>query len=147
MAKRPSLTGPENADDFPQVQPPAELFPTTNIRHVITETAKLMERVDNLVRTVDKLADAVERGFERQSAALKGAGETQAAALKDGLATTATDLKERIGEVKTEAKSATDEIIELNRKVSFVRGVMWVLAAMSTVIIVFLTAYARTLFK
>lgn len=60
MVRRPTHIGPDTApQDFPQVTP-RDLHPTSDIRFVITEVAKLTTQVERLIQDVGKLDTKVD---------------------------------------------------------------------------------------
>lgn len=94
--------------------PPRDLYATSDIRFVMIEVSKLTERVDNLAATVVKLPGDLERILERH----------------------ALDVKERIGELKTDVKETRTDVHDIQKSISFVKGVMWVFGGLFTIALV-----------
>lgn len=69
------------------------------------ETAALSERVDHLKSAIEKLGPSFEKALDKH----------------------ASDTKERLGEIKSDQKTTGERVAEIERKVSFVKGAMWVL--------------------
>lgn len=92
---------------------PIDLHKTSDIRIVIREVGMLTERIDNLVRTVEKLGSGFEKALDKQSA----------------------DLKERLADVKTDIKATDGKVVLIENKVSFVKGAMWVLGGLFVLVI------------
>jgi hypothetical protein len=122
LAKPPPQKTASTPDDFPQVEP-QELFPTNNIRFVISETAKLIERVDNLSKATEKLSGSFEKALEKH----------------------ASDVRERISDVKSDVKESAGKIDALEKGVSFVKGAMWVLGGLFALAIVAVGIVGRML--
>lgn len=121
MAKNSSASG-EQPQSVPQIEP-QELHPTNNIRFVMFEVAKLVERVDHLTKAIEKLPASMEKATDKISA----------------------DAKERHVELKSEHKDTRDRVITIESKVAFVKGAVWVgggLFAVCMVVLGVLTKYA-----
>ena len=119
MAKRPSSQKPASTpEDFPQVEP-TELFPTNNIRFVIAETAKLIERVNALSTSVDKLGATFDKSLDKHSA----------------------DMKERIAEVKTDNKESSANFRELKGSIDSFKGAIKVLGGIYALALVLIAAF------
>lgn len=119
MAKRPSPQKPASTpEDFPQVEP-TELFPTNNIRFVIAETAKLIERVSALSTSVDKLGASFEKALDKHSA----------------------DMKERVTEVKADSKEISANLRELKGSIDSFKGAIKVLGGIYALALVLIAAF------
>lgn len=148
----PSSSSPE---DFPQVPPATQdLHPTSDIRFVMREMATLEERVSNLNTTVVQIEDRLQKAVERMSgdlkeriSDLKEAGKASTADLKDANTKAAAEVKESLKELETGQKAKFDkidnELIEFGKKVAFVKGGVWVLGTLFTIVAILLTALAR----
>jgi hypothetical protein len=82
--------------------PPRDMHPTSDIRFVMTEVAALKERVDGLIKSVEKIGPAFEKSADRQSA----------------------DFKERIAEVKIDLKEGTVKLSEVKTSIDSFKGAM-----------------------
>jgi K+/H+ antiporter YhaU regulatory subunit KhtT len=112
--KRPaSSEQSEVPHSFAEV-PPRELYETSDIRFVMRETATLTERIEGLTRTIDKLAPAFEKALEKHAA----------------------DVKERLGDLKADHKITADKVVEIEKKVAFVKGAMWLLGGLFALAVV-----------
>ncbi|MBW6522516.1 hypothetical protein KZ810_03315 [Sphingomonas sp. RHCKR47] len=99
--------------DEPQGNP-RDLHPTSDIRFVMIEVAKLSERVDTLVADVGKVGP----NFEKAAEALSK------------------DLKERLAELKSEGKETTGSIKKIENDMSFFKGAVWVLGGIFALFLV-----------
>ena len=108
------------------------MHPTTNIRFVMWEVARLTERLESLAKVVEKASDAAEKSAEKQ-----------AANVKEALGLHSADLKERLAEVKADVKEAKAEIIALGNKVFLGKGALWVFGGIFALALVLITAFAR----
>ncbi len=120
--KRSSNDASSVPKDFPAVEP-QELFPTNNIRFVISETAKLIERVDALTKVSEKVGETLDRSLDKHTA----------------------DVKERIAEVRADVKESAGKIADLEKGVSFVKGAMWVFGGLFAIAIAIFGIVARAL--
>ena len=121
MAEPPTPVD-KSPEEFPQATP-RELHPTSDIRFVIRETATLTERVDTLVKAVDKIGPALEKALEQSSI----------------------DAKERASEIKVELKEIGTKVHDLEKLVSTVRGAMWALGGLFAIALVIIGVVANTL--
>lgn len=103
--KRSSRSGSALPRDFPAVEPPEELFPMTNIRFLMSETAKLIERVDGLVRSNEKLSASFDKAMEKHSA----------------------DTKERLAEIKADIKEIVVKQGEMKETIDSFKGAVKVM--------------------
>jgi uncharacterized membrane protein YjjP (DUF1212 family) len=69
VAKRPSPPG-QSPEDFPQTTP-RDLHPTSDIRFVMVEIAKLSTQVARLIEDVDEQSKKLD-GIRQQSSYIKG---------------------------------------------------------------------------
>lgn len=155
MAKTPRLPGPSSPEDFPQVPPaPMDLHATSDIRFVMREVAKLDERVANLITAVGQIEGRIEKAIDRMNgdlkeriADLKAASTSSATEIKDAGVKTADDIKESVKELETDTTAKLDkidgELIDFGKKVAFVKGGVWVLGVLFTIVAILLTALAR----
>lgn len=107
----------DSDEGAPEEQPqgnPRNLHPTSDIRFVIVEVAKLTERVDGLVVAVAGVAPGLEKALDRHAA----------------------DVKERIGELKADSKEDRAKLVEIEKSMSFVKGAVWVLGGFFTLALV-----------
>jgi hypothetical protein len=118
LAKTPSQKPPSTPDDFPQVEP-AELFPTNNIRFVISETAKLIERVDSLTRAIEKADNKSERALDKHAA----------------------EMKERFTDLKSEVKENAIKLSEVKSSIDSFKGAMKVLGGFYALALVLVAAF------
>lgn len=123
LAKPPAQKPSATPDDFPQVEPPEELFPTNNIRFVMWETAKLTERVEALTKAVEKLSSSFEKTSEKQTA----------------------DLKEKLADIKVDLKDTDTKVVSIEGKVNFVKGALWVFGGIFAVALVVLGVAGKAL--
>jgi hypothetical protein len=86
-------------EDFAHV-PPRDLHPVADIRLVITDVAKLAERMDALIATVEKLTPAFEKALDRQSV----------------------DVKERIADLKTDGGKTRDKLVDVEKDIARFEG-------------------------
>jgi chromosome segregation ATPase len=120
--KPPPPDNSQAPEDFPQTTP-RELHATSDIRFVMRETATLTERIEGLTRAIDKLGPAFEKALEKHAA----------------------DVKERLADLKSESKDSSGKIQDIEKKVSFVKGVMWALGGLFAIAIVILGVIVRKL--
>lgn len=116
---------PQSPEDFPQTPPPRDLHRTTDIRFVITEIATLTERVGTMQRTLAQLPELIEKALDRHSS----------------------DLKERIIELKSDFKETDGKVAEIEKKVAFVKGAMFVLGGIFTLSLVIVGVVAAKLLE
>lgn len=121
MARKP-IGADAPPEEFAQ-STPRDLHATSDIRFVMRETATLTERIEGLTKAIDKLGPSFEKALERQ----------------------ATDIKERLSELKTDLKETDRKVGEFEKKVSFVRGAMWVLGGIFAIGVVLLGVIAKAL--
>lgn len=118
MAKPAPPSG--TPEEFPQTTP-RNLYDTSDIRFVMRETAALAERVDHLKTAIEKLGPSFEKALDKHAA----------------------EMKERLTELKTDHKATSDRVGEIEKKVSFVKGAMWVLGGLFVVGLAILGAMAK----
>ncbi|WP_459661753.1 hypothetical protein [Novosphingobium sp. 11B] len=97
------------------------MFQMTNIRWVIEQTGRLSERTDNLSSKIDGLSGKID-GFP---AALEKFAEKLDNSAKERAGEFKADLKERHLELKSEFEKTRDKVIDLEKKVDFVKGAAW----------------------
>ena len=114
---------PEEPRSLPQTEP-TELFPSNNIRFVMFEVAKLVERVDHLSSAIEKLPASFEKAIEKLGA----------------------DQKERHSELKSDHKDTRDKVSKIESSVSFVRGAAWVFGGLFAILVVIVGVLAKFLF-
>ncbi|CAM8655218.1 hypothetical protein [Sphingobium cupriresistens] len=125
---RPPKDGTTTPREMAEVEP-HELFPTNNIRHVITETAKLVERVDNLSRSVEKIPGEIASQVDKLAASLEKQNAALVASIEKTGEKITTDLRERIDEVKLETKGTKDKVTDLEKDMSFYKKIMAIMGA------------------
>lgn len=79
--------------------------------------------MEGLTKAIDKLGPAFEKSLERHSL----------------------DQKERIADLKSDLKETDGKVVEIEKKVSFVKGVMWVLGGVFAAALVLLGVIAGKL--
>lgn len=133
---------PEEPGSLPQTEP-VELFPTTNIRHLISETGKLTERVDNLSRTVDKVSDAISNQGDKISALIEKQGEKISADLKERASEMRADFKEKVDEIKSDLKDLDQVAKNLQLDMSFYKGAIKVMGLIFALFLVLFGVIAK----
>lgn len=126
MAKPPR--GPQGVDvppnEFAQVAP-RDLHPTSDIRFVMTEVAKLTTRVDGLVASFEKLSPTFEKAIDRHAG----------------------DTKERFVELKSEAKETREKLQDVKESIATFKGAMKIFGGLYALALIvfgaFLTWYLR----
>jgi hypothetical protein len=103
LAKRPTVTD-ANPEDFPQTTP-RDLYPIGDIRLVMRDIGALTERIDGLIKSVEKIGPASEKALDKQTA----------------------EVKEKLADLKADLKETDSKVVDIEKKVSFVKGAMWVL--------------------
>lgn len=152
---RPPKDGTTTPREMAEVEP-HELFPTNNIRHVITETGKLTERVDSLSRAVEKvpaameaqgqkLASAIEKISDKLAADFKDRTNEIKAGAKDRADEIRKDLTEKTSEIKVEVKDVRNSVVELEKNLSFYRGALRTLGLAFALLVVIVGAVAKYL--
>lgn len=142
---------PQTPGEMPAVEP-HELFPTTNIRHVITETGKLVERVDNLSRVVEKIPASVDAqgqklfaAIDKLSADLKERANDIKADAKERANEVRTEVKDKVGELKTEMKEVRNSVVDLEKNLSYYRGALKILGLIFAIFVAITTVFAKYL--
>lgn len=127
LAKGPTPTSPESPKEFPQVEPSGveELFPTNNIRFVIMETGKLIERVDGLSKAVDRLGPAAERLHDKHAA----------------------DVKDWVRELKDASKTTNDNVAKLKESIDSFKGAMKVMNGVYALVLIIFGAFLTWLLR
>lgn len=118
----PPPDGSEVPRDFAEVAP-RDLHATSDIRFVMRETATLTERIEGLTKTIDRLLPSFEKAFEKH----------------------ASEVKERLADLKADTKATDGKVVEIENKVAFVKGVMWVLGGIFALALVLLGVIAGKL--
>jgi hypothetical protein len=118
LAKPPSQKPPSSPDDFPQVEP-TELFPTNNIRFVIAETAKLIERVDALTRASEKVGDKFDKALDKHTI----------------------DVKERIADLKSDVKDNATKLSDMKTSIDAFKGAMKVFGGIYAFVLMVMAAF------
>ena len=109
--------------DEPQGQP-RDLHPTSDIRFVIVEVSKLEERVSGLTSAVEKLPSSFEKAFDRHAA----------------------DVKDQITELKSDSKEHRNNVHDIQKSISFVKGAMWVFGGLFTIALIIMGILLRAKF-
>jgi hypothetical protein len=97
---------------------PRDLHPVADIRLVITDVAKLEERINGLIVAVEKLAPTFEKALDKQSV----------------------DLKERIAELKSDGEKTRDKLVDVQKDVSGFEGSVRVFAKIYALALVLVAA-------
>ena len=104
MAKRPTIVD-ENPAEFPQTTP-RDLHDTSDIRFVMRDMGTLTERIDGLIKSVEKIGPASEKALDKHS----------------------TDVKERLAELKAEIKEGANNQRDMKSSIDTFKGAMIIMS-------------------